>query len=158
MPRLLLLLLCTIAAALGCVLPKTLRRSPTRLGLELDPVLASALATCVVRAPSTATLVRSLASRRGPASVSKWGLGGMLSSVSKRGLGGVLAKCGLGGMLAKCGLGRMLSSVSKRGLGGIPAKWACVDELSFPKLVADSVSTQGVEWLLDTLSTWTRHF
>ena len=149
MPRLLLLLLCTIAAALGCVLPKTLRRSPTRLGLELDPVLASALATCVVRAPSTATLVRSLASRRGPASVSKWGLGGMLSSVSKRGLGGVLAKCGLG---------RMLSSVSKRGLGRIPAKWACVDELSFPKLVADSVSTQGVEWLLDTLSTWTRHF
>ena len=149
MPRL-LLLLCTIAAALGCVPPKTLRRSSsTRLGLELDPVLASALATCVVRAPSTATLVRSLASRRGPASVSKWGLGGMLSSVSKRGLGGVLAKCGLG---------RMLSSVSKRGLGGIPAKWACVDELSFPKLVADSVSTQGVEWLLDTLSTWTRHF
>jgi hypothetical protein len=37
------------------------------------------------------------------------------------------------------------------------ARWASVDELSFPKLVADSVSTQGVEWLLDTLSWWTRH-
>ena len=116
MPRL-LLLLCTIAAALGCVPPKTLRRSSsTRLGLELDPVLASALATCVVRAPSTATLVRSLAaSRRGSLGVSRWGLRRIL------------------------------------------ARWVSVDELSFPKLVADSVSTQGVEWLLDTLSWWTRH-
>ena len=112
-----LLLLCTIAAALGCVPPKTLRRSSsTRLGLELDPVLASALATCVVRAPSTATLVRSLAaSRRGSLGVSRWGLRRIL------------------------------------------ARWVSVDELSFPKLVADSVSTQGVEWLLDTLSWWTRH-
>ena len=112
-----LLLLCTIAAALGCVPPKTLRRSSsTRLGLELDPVLASALATCVVRAPSTATLVRSLAaSRGGSLGVSRWGLRRIL------------------------------------------ARWASVDELSFPKLVADSVSTQGVEWLLDTLSWWTRH-
>ena len=121
MPRLLLLrcllLLCTIAAALGCVPPKTLRRSSsTRLGLELDPVLASALATCVVRAPSTATLVRSLAaSRRGSLGVSRWGLRRIL------------------------------------------ARWVSVDELSFPKLVADSVSTQGVEWLLDTLSWWTRN-
>ena len=112
-----LLLLCTIAAALGCVPPKTLRRSSsTRLGLELDPVLASALATCVVRAPSTATLVRSLAaSRRGSLGVSRWGLRRIL------------------------------------------ARWVSVDELSFPKLVADSVSTQGLEWLLDTLSWWTRH-
>ena len=112
-----LLLLCTIAAALGCVPPKTLRRSSsTRLGLELDPVLASALATCVVRAPSTATLVRSLAaSRRGSLGVSRWGLRRIL------------------------------------------ARWVSVDELSFSKLVADSVSTQGVEWLLDTLSWWTRN-
>ena len=130
MPRLLLLLLCTIAAALGCVLPKTLRRSPTRLGLELDPVLASALATCVVRAPSTATLVRSLAaSRGGSLGVSRWGLRRILAR---------------------------WASVDELSFFKL-ARWASVDELSFPKLVADSVSTQGVEWLLDTLSWWTRH-
>ena len=126
-----LLLLCTIAAALGCVPPKTLRRSSsTRLGLELDPVLASALATCVVRAPSTATLVRSLAaSRGGSLGVSRWGLRRILAR---------------------------WASVDELSFSKL-ARWVSVDELSFPKLVADSVSTQGVEWLLDTLSWWTRH-
>ena len=126
-----LLLLCTIAAALGCVPPKTLRRSSsTRLGLELDPVLASALATCVVRAPSTATLVRSLAaSRGGSLGVSRWGLRRILAR---------------------------WASVDELSFPKL-ARWASVDELSFSKLVADSVSTQGVEWLLDTLSWWTRH-
>ena len=130
MPRL-LLLLCTIAAALGCVPPKTLRRSSsTRLGLELDPVLASALATCVVRAPSTATLVRSLAaSRGGSLGVSRWGLRRILAR---------------------------WASVDELSFSKL-ARWVSVDELSFPKLIADSVSTQGVEWLLDTLSWWTRN-
>ena len=108
----LLLLLSAIATVLGGIpmRPKTLRLSPTRLGLELDPVLASALVACVVRAPSTATLVRSFVKPR-----SAWGLRKVLE------------------------------------------RWARVEDLGFSKLVLDSVSSQGVEWILDTLSALTRH-
>ena len=109
-----LLLLSVAALGLGCVPgTRTLRRSSTKLGLEVDPVLASALATCVVRAPSTSTLIRTYVAHKRLCSFGPW------SAVR-----------------------RVLS------------KWACVDELSFPKLVWDSVCSQSVEYILDMLPRW----
>ena len=109
-----LVLLSVAGLALGCVPgTKTLRRSSTKLGLEVDPVLASALATCVVRAPSMSTLIRTYVAHKRLCSFGPW------SAVR-----------------------RVLS------------RWACVDELSFPKLVWDSVCSQSVEYILDMLPRW----
>ena len=105
-----LILLHAVSAIITYPPPAT-RTAPTRLWLELDPVLTSAIATCVVRAPSTTTLLRSFVAQRRSC------YAGPQSTVRK-----------------------LLSS------------WMCMDDFSFGKLVLDSFTSQGMEWVLDLLS------
>ena len=111
LPKVLLLLLLAVSAAdvLQPAAP-TRKASRMRLALELDPVLASAVATCVVRAPSTTTIIRAYVTQQrvGPSSFVR----------------------------------RLLH------------KLASAEDMTFYRMVTDSLCTQGAEWVLDILPRW----
>ena len=108
--RQLLLLLLAVSAAAACLLQPMRKGSRMRLALELDPVLASAVATCVVRAPSTTTIIRAYVTQQrvGPSSFVR----------------------------------RLLH------------KLASAEDMTFYRMVTDSLCTQGTEWVLDILPRW----
>ena len=111
--RQLLLLLLAVSAADACLLPPAVpmrKGSRMRLALELDPVLASAVATCVVRAPSTTTIIRAYVTQQrvGPSSFVR----------------------------------RLLHMLAR------------AEDMTFYRMVTDSLCTQGTEWVLDILPRW----